>query len=79
MFANPRLVAGFFTPADLERLKFLRQNRLPLEATSINNSIVDRPCQHEAIRCIAEAFAARIRPAGAAALRVRAALGPDVL
>ena len=27
--ANPRLVAGFFTPADLERLKFLRQNRGP--------------------------------------------------
>ncbi len=31
--ANPRLVAGFFAPADLERLKFLRQNRRPLEAT----------------------------------------------
>ena len=41
--ANPRLGAGFFTPADLERLRFLRQNRLPLEATAINNSIVDRP------------------------------------
>jgi type I site-specific restriction endonuclease len=27
--ANPRLVAGFFAPADLERLKFLRQNKLP--------------------------------------------------
>ena len=40
--ANPRLVAGFFTPADLERLKFLRQNRQPLEATSINSSIFDR-------------------------------------
>jgi type I site-specific restriction endonuclease len=25
--AHPRLVAGFFPPADLERLKFLRQNR----------------------------------------------------
>ena len=35
--ANPRLVAGFFTPTDLERLKFLRQNRRPLEATSINS------------------------------------------
>src|SRR5947208_11290850 len=33
--SNPHLVAGFFTPADLERLKFLRQNRRPLEATSI--------------------------------------------
>ena len=40
--ANPRLVAGFFAPADLERLKFLRQNRRPLEATPINSSIVDR-------------------------------------
>jgi type I restriction enzyme, R subunit len=48
--ANPRLVARFFVPADLERLKFLRQNRRPLEATSINSSIVDRPYQHEAIR-----------------------------
>lgn len=55
--ANPRLVAGFFTPADLGRLKFLRQNRQPLEATPINNSIVDRSYQHEAIRRIAEAFA----------------------
>ena len=61
--ANPRLVAGFFTPADLERLKFLRQNRLPLEATAINNSIVDRPYQHEAIRRVAEAFTANQRRA----------------
>jgi len=61
--ANPRLVAGFFVPADLERLKFLRQNRRPLEATSINSSIVDRPYQHEAIRRLAEAFAANKRRA----------------
>lgn len=61
--ANPRLVAGFFTPADLERLKFLRQNRKPLEATSINSSIVNRPYQHEAIRRLAEAFAANKRRA----------------
>ena len=61
--ANPRLVAGFFAPADLERLKFLRQNRRPLEATSINSSIVDRSYQHEAIRRIAEAFAANKRRA----------------
>ena len=27
--AHPRLVAGFFTPADLERLLFIRQNRQP--------------------------------------------------
>ena len=61
--ANPRLVAGFFTPADLERLKFLRQNRRPLEATPINSSIVDRSYQHEAIRRLAEAFAANKRRA----------------
>ena len=60
---NPHLVAGFFTPADLERLKFLRQNRRPLETTSINNSIVNRPYQHEAIRRLAEAFTANKRRA----------------
>ncbi|MGB2676925.1 MAG: DEAD/DEAH box helicase family protein [Candidatus Acidiferrum sp.] len=59
--ANPRLIAGFFAPADLERLKFLRQNRQPLEATPINSSIVDRSYQHEAIRRLAEAFAANKR------------------
>ena len=61
--ANPRLVAGFFAPADLERLKFLRQNRRPLEATPINSSIVDRSYQHEAIRRLADAFAANKRRA----------------
>jgi len=61
--ANPRLVAGFFTPSDLERLKFLRQNRQALESTPINGSIVDRPYQHEAIRRVAEAFAANKRRA----------------
>ena len=61
--ANPRLVAGFFAPVDLERLKFLRQNRRPLEAIPINSSIVDRGYQHEAIRRIAEAFAANRRRA----------------
>jgi type I restriction enzyme R subunit len=59
--ANPHLVAGFFAPADLERLKFLRQNRQPLEVTPINSSIVDRSYQHEAIRRLAEAFAANKR------------------
>jgi type I restriction enzyme, R subunit len=61
--ANPRLVAGFFAPVDLERLKFLRQNQRPLEATPINSSIVERSYQHEAIRRIAEAFAANKRRA----------------
>jgi type I restriction enzyme R subunit len=61
--ANPRLVAGFFAPADLERLNFLRQNRLPLETTAINSSIVERPYQHEAIRRLADAFAVNRRRA----------------
>src|SRR5216683_231221 len=61
--ANPRLVAGFFAPADLERLKFLRQNQRPLEATPINSSIVERSYQQEAIRRLAEAFAANKRRA----------------
>ena len=54
--AHPRAVAGFFTPADLERLRFIRANRQPLADTPINNAIVDRAYQHEAIRRVAEAF-----------------------
>lgn len=61
--ANPRQVAGFFTIEDLLRLKFLGQNRLPLESTSISPTIVERPYQHEAIRRVAEAFAANKRRA----------------
>jgi len=56
-------VAGFFAPADLERLKFLRLNRRSLDATSINSSIVERSYQHEAIRRLAEAFSANRRRA----------------
>ena len=48
--AHPRLVAGFFSPADLGRLLFIRQNRQPLGGGTINKAIVDRPYQHEAIR-----------------------------
>src|SRR5438034_2207770 len=54
--AHPRLVAGFFTPVDLERLLFIRLNRQPLGAAAINKTIVDRPYQHEAIRRVCEAF-----------------------
>ena len=54
--AHPRLAAGFFTPKDLERLLFIRQNRQPLADAAINNSIVDRPYQHEAIRRVCEDF-----------------------
>ena len=61
--ANPRLVAGFFTPDDLQRLLFIRQNGQPLATTSINTTIVERPYQHEAIRRVAESFAANKRRA----------------
>jgi len=61
--ANPRPVAGFFSPDDLARLLFLRQNQLPLETTPINPTIMDRPYGHEAIRRVAEAFAAKKRRA----------------
>lgn len=61
--SNPRLVAGFFSPDDLDRLLFLRRNRKPLESNAINTTIVERPYQLEAIRRIAEAFAARKRRA----------------
>ena len=54
--AHPRLVAGFFSPSDLGRLHFIRQNRQPLADAPINNAIVDRPYQHEAIRRVCEAF-----------------------
>lgn len=60
---NPRLVAGFFSPQDLQRLLFLRQHAHPLEATSVSTSIIDRPYQHEAVRRICEAFAAHKRRA----------------
>ena len=61
--AHPRTVAGFFTPADLQRLRFIREQHTPLSQTPINTSIVDRPYQHEAIRRVAEGFAAGRRRA----------------
>ena len=54
--ANPRMVAGFFAPDDLERLRFIRENQTPLIDTEINNAIVNRVYQHEAIRRVAEEF-----------------------
>jgi type I restriction enzyme R subunit len=61
--AHPRMVAGFFSPADLERLLFIRQNRQLLVATAINNWIVDRAYQHEAIRRVCEVFERGLRRA----------------
>jgi len=45
--AHPRLVANFFSPADLERLLFIRQNRQPLASIGISTAIVDRAYQHD--------------------------------
>ena len=39
---HPRMVAGFFAPEDLERLRFIRENHTPLIEAPIKNSIVDR-------------------------------------
>lgn len=61
--AHPRLVAGFFSPADLERLLFIRQNRQPLASIAINTAIVDRAYQHEAIRRVCEVLEQALRRA----------------
>jgi len=54
--AAPRLVAGFFTREDLERLRMLHQTATPLSAARINPLIADRLYQHEAIRRLCEEF-----------------------
>lgn len=50
------LVAGFFSQADMENLLFIRQQGTPPAEMPINNKIVDRPYQHEAIRRVSEAL-----------------------
>jgi type I restriction enzyme R subunit len=55
--AAKRLVQGFFSPADLENLLFLRTQQTPLNLTPINPAIVNRGYQIEAIRRVGEAFA----------------------
>lgn len=54
--SSKRLVAGFFTRDDLENLLFTRQQGKPLSSVDIDNRIVDRAYQHEAIRRVGEAF-----------------------
>ncbi|MBI5823157.1 MAG: DEAD/DEAH box helicase family protein [Chloroflexi bacterium] len=61
--AHKREVFGFFTLADLENLLYIRQNAKPLSSIEINNEIVDRSYQHEAIRRVGEAFASGKRKA----------------
>ena len=55
--AHKREVFGFFTREDLDNLLYIRQNAKPLSSIEINNEIVDRAYQHEAIRRLGEAFA----------------------
>ena len=54
--AHKREVFGFFTREDLENLLYLHQNAKPLGSIEINNEIVDRAYQHEAIRRVGETF-----------------------
>lgn len=51
-----RFVAGFFSRESLERLLHLKQNKLPLSEIKINDKIVNRSYQTEAIRRIGEAI-----------------------
>ncbi|MCJ7586052.1 MAG: DEAD/DEAH box helicase family protein, partial [Anaerolineales bacterium] len=55
-FSAKRLVNGFFTREDLENQLFIRQNGKRLGEIEINNTIVDRAYQHEAIRRVSEEF-----------------------
>ncbi len=54
-----RQVAGFFSREDLERLLHLKQNKLPLNEIKINDKIVNRSYQTEAIRRIGESIEQR--------------------
>lgn len=59
----PRVVSGFFTSEDLDNLLFIREEQTPLRDTAINNKIVERGYQQEAIRRVAEQFEAGKRKA----------------
>jgi len=53
---TPREVAGFFARDDLERLLFIKQNKLGLAQASINTDIAGRLYQQEAIRRVSKTF-----------------------
>jgi type I restriction enzyme R subunit len=53
--SSERHIAGFFSRKNLERLLHLKQNRKPLNAIQIKESIINRSYQVEAIRRIIEA------------------------
>lgn len=57
--AAERHVAKFFSRADLERLLFLKQHKLPLNSVQIKSSIIDRSYQIEAVRRVSEAIEIR--------------------
>jgi type I restriction enzyme R subunit len=61
--APKRMVYGFFSPDDLERLLFLRQQQKSLSSIAIDNRITDRAYQHEAVRRVCETFDAKKRKA----------------
>ena len=54
--AHKRLVAGFFSPADMENLLYLRENQTPLAAVPIHTAITNQSYQQEAVRRVCEAF-----------------------
>ena len=54
--SSERQVAGFFSRKNLERLLYLKKNKIPLSTIMIKESIVNRSYQAEAIRRIAEAI-----------------------
>jgi len=56
---SERHVAGFFSRENLERLLFLKQNKIPLNQIQINDTIINRPYQVEAVRRISEALEKR--------------------
>ncbi|MCE5200732.1 MAG: DEAD/DEAH box helicase family protein [Armatimonadota bacterium] len=60
-WAGPRPVQGFLSLDDLEARQFQNANRLSLRATEIDNSIVDRDYQIEAIRRVYERLEAKRR------------------
>ncbi|NUN09211.1 MAG: DEAD/DEAH box helicase family protein [Ignavibacteriaceae bacterium] len=51
---SERHVAGFFSRKNLERLLYLKQHKLPLNTRKINEIIVNRAYQVEAIRRVSE-------------------------
>jgi type I restriction enzyme, R subunit len=76
----PRAVFGFYTKDELQTVIQRRTFKLPLASQNINNSIVDRYYQHEAIRKVGEALESKhcdallVMATGTGKTRVSAAL-----